>query len=147
MIYGERNLEIRDLANQTIEYVEQYYHKHKREGLKPAIWDLILTIRYLTHEVNATEERIKRAEKARGEHRLDCDAYGCNKKAVIITRRYNKIYCAFHAGENEFCPYCGNDLNKHDYCYTCDEYYHSEDYADQDFEVDDYDRDFKHDER
>ncbi len=113
---GERNMQIKDLVNQTIEYVEQYYHRHKRETIKPKIWDLILTIRYLSHEVNATQELLGRVRQQYDNHRLDC--FTCGGRSSILTKNY-KLYCPKHAFDAGYCPICGNVLDKDDYCKIC----------------------------
>lgn len=129
-------MQIKDKINQTLGFVEQYYHIHKRDALKPKIWDLIVAIRYLVHEVNAVEERNDRLRKElkTSKYIRDLGCFDCSEEAFVLTTN-RKLYCKEHAVRYGYCPLCGCVLDG-GYCNKCVETF-----------VDDYDKDYMYDER
>ncbi len=115
-------MQIKDKVNQTLGYVEQYYHQHKRDALKPKIWELIVTIRYLTHEVNAVKERNDQLLEEVKTSRVivrDLSCFDCDYEADVLTDTL-KLYCADCALAHNFCPVCGYSL-KNGRCTHCKE--------------------------
>ena len=132
-------MQIKDKVNQTVDYVEQYYHLHKRDALKPKIWDLIIAIRYLVHENIAMSKH----------SRLQCSVSGCSNIPIVFAHDEDKdlLYCEYHSQYNRYCPTCGFSYDQDDsYCTDCEQN-RSEMYSLDTIEVDDYDKDYKYDER
>lgn len=150
-------MQIKDKVNQTLGHVEQYYHQHKRDALKPKIWELIVTIRYLTHEVNVLKEQNNRLlediELLITPANVECTSCGCNI-GVLCSDTF--LYCEDCAYAIGYCPLCGTLLDSDKYCEKCeyivlyDSSYDCFRYRkrDSDIQVDDYDNDyFKNNER
>lgn len=126
-----------DVVNKTVENVELYYHAHKKDSKKPVIWDLIIAVRYLNHRLKATNKYPK----------LRCSINGCANLPVVFTQDEEKLYCTYHSQYYGYCPSCGFSYNQvDDYCTRC-EHYEFEQYKYLDFEIDDYDKDYKWDDR
>ena len=101
-------MQIKDRVNQTVDYVEQYYHLHKRDASKPKIWDLIIAIRYLEHELNAVKERNVKS--------LSCSCCRCSLGVVGEDQHMYCEDCAYIIG---YCTICGKILDDSGYCENC----------------------------